>query len=224
MGYLPVFLELSGHYGLVVGDRGQAAARVRALVGAGARVRVVASEPSAGLVDLCRDSSTQASLFRRDYRGSDMVGVRVVFLCEPRAGLEVRLRTDAKAESAWLSVCDDAPASDFVNGAVLRRGCVTVAVASDGASPALSIRLRDELAGHVGEHHARAAGLLGRLRPLAAEHISESRERAELYRRILDNGLLRVLAEGSEEELVELLEESTWPGFEVSDLGLEKRR
>ncbi|MFN8560855.1 MAG: hypothetical protein U0703_04340 [Anaerolineae bacterium] len=81
--------------------------------------------------------------------------------------------------------------------AVVRRGAITLAVATDGASPALAAHLRAKLEAAVGEEYATVADWLGALRPqVRATGTPESRR--DLWRAILDSPVLDLLRAGDE--------------------------
>ena len=56
--------------------------------------------------------------------------------------------------------------------ATVRRGEITLAVATDGASPALAAHLREKLEAAIGEEYATLADWLGELRPLVRETVT----------------------------------------------------
>jgi uroporphyrin-III C-methyltransferase/precorrin-2 dehydrogenase/sirohydrochlorin ferrochelatase len=134
----PVFLRLEGRSVLLVGGGGVAAAKIPALIDAGARVTVVAP---AIRPELARPG---VDLRRRPFTPSDLAGISFVVAAatpevnravaaaaEPR-GLFVNAVDDVESASAWL-------------GGVVRRNGVTVAISTSGRSPALAGLLREAL-------------------------------------------------------------------------------
>jgi uroporphyrin-III C-methyltransferase/precorrin-2 dehydrogenase/sirohydrochlorin ferrochelatase len=134
----PVFLKLSGRLVLLVGGGNVAAAQLRSLLDAGARVVVVA--PS--VVD--EIAAAPVSIVRRPFAPADLDGVwfavaaapppvnRLVAACAEQRGIFVNAVDDVRNASAYL-------------GGVLRRDGVTVAISTDGAAPALAGLLREGL-------------------------------------------------------------------------------
>jgi len=82
-------------------------------------------------------------LERRPYRRGDLAGYRLVVSATGRAEVNDEIVEEAGAAGIWLNVVDDPARSDFYFMALHRRGPVTVAVTSGGASPALAQELRD---------------------------------------------------------------------------------
>ena len=127
----PAGLLLDGRRCAVVGPLASATPRLAALEAAGAVViHLGASAP-------------------------DVAALRGAFLCLVTEDVpeDVARATAAAARAAGALVwCGDRPGlSDLSLPAVLRRGRVLVTVSTGGASPALAVRLRDELATLLGE-------------------------------------------------------------------------
>jgi siroheme synthase (precorrin-2 oxidase/ferrochelatase) len=115
----PVSLDLHGVDVLVVGAGPVAARKVDGLAAAGARVHVVAPVVSA-----------------------DLEGRRLV-LTATDAETDATVAADATAAGLWVNAADRREHCSFILPAVARNGPLTVAVGTDGASPALAGALRD---------------------------------------------------------------------------------
>lgn len=139
-GY-PVVLDLRDVPVLVVGAGPVAARKAAGLAAAGARVRVVAREVSEAL-----DRQTVAELHPRAYRPEDLDGVRLVITATGDAATDAMVAADAAARGLWVNAADQPADCSFILPAIARRGRLSIAVSSDGASPALARRLRDRAA------------------------------------------------------------------------------
>jgi siroheme synthase-like protein len=136
-GY-PVVLDLDGVPALVVGAGPIAARKVAGLVAAGARVRVVAPAVTPEL-----DVAGVAELHRRPYERDDLDGVQLVITATGRADVDARVAADARAAGVWVNAADQPADCSFILPAIARRGPLSIAVSTGGASPALARRLRD---------------------------------------------------------------------------------
>ena len=134
-GY-PVTLDLTGVAVLVVGAGPIAARKVAGLVAAGAVVRVVAPDVADEL-----DRATVAELRRRPYEPADLDGVRLVVTATGDAAVDARVAADATAAGIWVNAADQPADCTFILPAIARHGPVSIAVSTDGASPALARRL-----------------------------------------------------------------------------------
>ncbi len=135
---LPLFLKLEGRDVLVVGGGKVAAAKVAALAGAGARVRVVAPEI------LPESERHAAEILRRPFEPRDLDGAwLVVAAAIPPVNREVA--RCAEARRIFVNAVDDPANATAYLGGVVRRDGVTVAVSTAGRSPALAGLLREAL-------------------------------------------------------------------------------
>jgi siroheme synthase-like protein len=107
---------------MVIGEGPMAAERASRLSAAGAEV---------------------VSVSRSEYRADLLAGVFMVFCCDAALGPSVS--RDARLRGALVYVLDQPDISDCAMPALVRRGPVQIAVSTDGVSPTLSRRLREEL-------------------------------------------------------------------------------
>jgi precorrin-2 dehydrogenase len=143
MAYYPVCLEMAGRRCLVVGGGPVAERKVAGLLETGARLTVVSPSATARLHDWAR--ADRIRLIRREYEASDLAGHSVVFVATDDGLVNAEVARDARAAGTLINAADDPAHCDFILPAVLRRGALTVAVSTGGASPALARTVRDEL-------------------------------------------------------------------------------
>jgi uroporphyrin-III C-methyltransferase / precorrin-2 dehydrogenase / sirohydrochlorin ferrochelatase len=135
---LPLFVKLSGRAVVVVGGGAMAAVRVRQLVEAGARVKVVAPEVG-------EDAAAGAAVVhRRPFRESDLDGA---WFAVAAATPEVNRAVAAAAEvrRVLVNAFDDPETATAYTGGVVRRGDATVAISTGGRAPALAGLLREAI-------------------------------------------------------------------------------
>jgi precorrin-2 dehydrogenase / sirohydrochlorin ferrochelatase len=157
-GY-PVFLALDGVPVLVVGAGAVAARKAAGLAAAGASVRVVAPEVGSDL-----DRDLVAEVHQRPYEPGDLDGVRLVMTATGRADVDAAVAADATAAGIWVNAADQPAACTFILPAVARNGPLTIAVSTDGSSPALARRLRDRAAALLTDAAVALAGELAERR------------------------------------------------------------
>ena len=134
----PVFLKLTGRTVVVVGAGSVAAAKLSALVEAGAKVRVVAPEIGSNIERL------SVSIVRRAFQPDDLDGAwLVVAAATPDVNRQVA--DAANARRVFVNAVDDPANASAYLGGVVRRGGVTFAISTDGRAPALAGLLREGL-------------------------------------------------------------------------------
>jgi precorrin-2 dehydrogenase/sirohydrochlorin ferrochelatase len=162
MGYYPVLVELAGRTCVVIGGGTVGERKVDGLVAAGAEVLVVSPDLTPTLRVL-RDGGLIRHVARA-YQPGDLAGAALAFTALDDRAVTAAVAEEARARGVWLNAADDPASCSFILPAVLRRGVLTVAVASGGASPALTRALRDHLETALGPEWATLAELAAEAR------------------------------------------------------------
>ncbi len=134
----PVFLDLHDVPVLVVGGGPIGARKAEGLSAAGARVRLVATDVSEHV-----DISNIDDLRARPFEPADLDGVRLVVAATGVEDVDAAVSAQARSMGIWTNAADQPVDCEFILPAIARRGRVTVAVSTDGASPALARELRN---------------------------------------------------------------------------------
>ena len=138
MTLFPAFLKLDGRRVVVVGGGRVAAAKIRALLDAGADVTVVAPEVSDQIANAGVD------YVRRPFEAGDLDGAWLVVAAAPPA-VNRRVAEAAEERRLFVNAVDDPPNASLYLGGVVRRSGLTVAISTDGRAPALAGLLRQAL-------------------------------------------------------------------------------
>jgi len=177
---IPVFLKLGGRPVVLVGGGAVATAKLAGLIEAGALVTVVAPEVAEEI------ARARATVVRREFRPGDLDGAWLVVAAAPRA-VNRRVAEAAETRRVFLVAVDDPDSGSAYTGGVLRRGGLTIAIATGGRAPALAGLLREGLgallpedverwvtAAHDLSQRQRAAGVpMGARRPLLLRALNE---------------------------------------------------
>ncbi len=198
MGYL-VNLVLDRKPTVVVGAGSVALRKVTGLLAAGARVTVIAPRS-------CEDIRTLASngriaLVEREYARGDLAGAFLVIAATADESLNVSISDEARSLNILVNVVDRPAVCTFTLPAVVRRGNLSLAVATEGRCPALARALREDLESRYGQEYAELLDIMGRLRDQMLERGWESPRIQEALSRIYREGLLGRLAPSSAKEL-----------------------
>jgi precorrin-2 dehydrogenase / sirohydrochlorin ferrochelatase len=135
----PVILDLHDVAVLVVGGGRIGARKAEGLAAAGAVVRLVATAVSEHV-------TAAAEIRERPFHPDDLDGIRLVVTATGDAQVDAAISAEARSRGIWTNAADQPVDCEFILPAIARTGRVTVAVSTDGASPALARELRNVLA------------------------------------------------------------------------------
>lgn len=202
-GY-PVVLCLAGRPCVVVGGGQVAARKVEGLLAARARVTVISPTLVPPLA--ARARAGRIRWRPRGYTPADLRGAFLALICTGHPALDARVAAEGRAARVWVNVADDPARCDFFLPAVVRRGPLTVAVGTGGASPALARRLREELEGWLDPSWGDLAELAAEVR--ARLRAEGRRVTPEAWQHALGGDTRALLAAGRRAEAREALQAS----------------
>jgi len=143
MKYYPVNLNIKDKLCVVIGGGRVAERKVKNLLRHGGRVRVV----SADLTDRLSKWASQGKMdyTRSEYRASHLKGAFLVYAATSDRKVNAEIARDAAKRRLLVNVVDSATESTFILPAVLRNREISIAVSTNGLSPAKSVRIRDRI-------------------------------------------------------------------------------
>jgi uroporphyrin-III C-methyltransferase / precorrin-2 dehydrogenase / sirohydrochlorin ferrochelatase len=142
--YFGAFFDLLHRKVVVVGGGRVASSKVRALLPCRPEPLVVVAPRASRLI---QDEAFAGHLtwHARAYDSADLDGASLAFGASDDQALNARVATDARQRNIPVLAVDDVPNCDFIAPALVRRGDVTVAISTNGRSPALARRTREVL-------------------------------------------------------------------------------
>ncbi len=156
--FYPVFLDLSVRDVLVVGGGTIASRKAQTLLRYGTRVTVVAPRSKPGIRKLA--ARKKISLLRRAYGSGDLKDRDLVYCSTDDEALNASVGLECAARKILVNVVDRPKFCSFIVPAIVRRGPVTFAISTGGASPALAKFLMGEVKKKFGPRVGKVAALL----------------------------------------------------------------
>lgn len=145
----PISLNLRDERCLVIGGGEVASRKAAELTQCGGLVTVVSPRCCPQMERL--GEGDEVRIVRREFRDEDVHDAFLVVVATNDDAVNRRAADLARKEKALVNVVDQPELCGFIAPAVLRRGPLTVAISTGGASPALAGRLKRELAEELGE-------------------------------------------------------------------------
>jgi uroporphyrin-III C-methyltransferase/precorrin-2 dehydrogenase/sirohydrochlorin ferrochelatase len=161
MSLFPVFVKLEGRQVLLVGAGPVGESKVAGLLASGAAVTVVAPRATASITKWAAEGKLQ--WLAREFQADDLDGMALVIAAVP-AEVAGKIYDAARARGILCNSVDDPEHCDFYYGAIVNRGDLQIAISTNGQSPALAQRLRQELEHQFGHEYAEWIAHLGDVR------------------------------------------------------------
>jgi precorrin-2 dehydrogenase/sirohydrochlorin ferrochelatase len=211
-GY-PVFLEIEGRRAVVIGETAVREGKVQGLLAGGATdVLVVATGPVEILNELSRVEGVHVE--RRSWRAHDLEGAFRWVASDDDPATRDAIAREARSRSVLVNVMDDVANCDWSAPAVVRRGELVFAVATGGASPALTRRLRERLETEFGDEWAEVVRIVREVREETTPRLPDLGDRARRWGAALDTAEAAALVRAERgEKLREVLRERLLQGL-----------
>lgn len=151
MSLFPIFVKLEGRWVIVVGGGNVAETKLAGLLKSGARIRLVAPAVTPHIAELVRQR--KIDWLPKEFESADMEGAFLVIAATSAAGVNEAVFHEADARGLLCNAVDDITHCHFYYGSVVQRGDLQVAISTNGKSPALAQRLRQELESQFGPEY-----------------------------------------------------------------------
>ena len=184
MDYLPIFLDVRGRKGLVVGGNEVAARKAYLLLNSGAQVTVVCPRPLAAAfaqlegaerIQHRQEAFTEAVLDE---------GFDAIYAATEDDALNRQVSEAARARHIPVNVVDTPELCSFIMPSIMDRSPILVAIASGGEAPVLSRMLRARLETLIPSSYGRLAQLAGSFRDKVRARFPSSIERRKFWEKV----------------------------------------
>jgi len=185
----PVCLNISGKLCVVIGGGRVAERKIQGILAGSGSVRVV----SPALTTTLHDLASQAVIEWREkpYSGTDLEDAFLVFAATNTPKVQGAVLRDARAAGLLVNIADNSAACDFQVPASIRRGDLTLSVATKGKSPAVAAMVKRRLEHDFGEEYAQLTAFTSLLRDrILAEDALSHEEKRLLFQKILHDDIV----------------------------------
>ena len=201
--YYPAFIDVRERNCVVIGGGALGEEKVVKLLECDARVIVISSEVTRVVEELA--SQGEIEWLRREYQPGDLAQAFIAIASTDDDDMNRQIYTEAEERNVLLNVVDVTHLCTFIAPSVARRGEVTVATSTGGASPALARTFREKLESSRILEYADLAPILARGR-------AELRQRGlrvapDHWQSCITEELLDTVQSGDEATAYQMLEE-----------------
>jgi precorrin-2 dehydrogenase/sirohydrochlorin ferrochelatase len=201
----PIFAIIENKPCLVVGGGGVGERKVADLMAAGALVTVVSRTLTPELAALAERGEIR---YLPEAFTEDMVeGMALVMAATDNPEVNAAVSAAAQARAIWVNVADEPQHCTFIVPAQVRRGELTLAISTGGASPALARQLREEFQQHLGPEYGPYLDLLQRVRTRLLTERRAHPDNGPLFYRLVRSPLKEAVAQGDRARVLKVLHE-----------------
>ncbi|SET24411.1 precorrin-2 dehydrogenase / sirohydrochlorin ferrochelatase [Natronincola peptidivorans] len=202
--YYPIMLNIKGKSCTVVGGGLVAERKVKALLEHGAIVKVISPQLTEGLKSLVKKGKLQYE--KKPYETGDLTGSCLVYAVTDDKSINKKCKEEAEAKQILINIGDAPDSSDFILPAAVKRGSLTIAISTEGKSPALSRRIKEQIEDTYTEDYGEILDTLGEIREKALEEIASIEDRKKLFHQLVQEFFYKAPIEIE----TKLLKEAMW--------------
>jgi precorrin-2 dehydrogenase/sirohydrochlorin ferrochelatase len=192
----PMMIDLTGRRCLVVGGGTVAERKVVSLLAGGGDVVVVSPSFTPGLLERYRAGEIECRF--RPYRREDGEGCFLVIAATNNEAVNRQVYEDARAREQWVNVVDRPDLCNFIVPSAVRRGKLTIAVSTAGASPSLAKAIRQRLESEYGPEYEVFLDLLVEMRKRIQSEVDDTRLRYRLMAQLVQDHWIRLCKDDPE--------------------------
>lgn len=162
----------------------------------GLRCAVFGSGHEAALKSAALEQAGAIVVRSADYDPALIDGASLVIAAGPGREENPRIFADCTARGIFVNCLDDPPNCRFTFPSVHRQGDLTIAVSTNGACPALAVRIRETLGRAYGPEYSAFLEMCRALRDRLKRVAPEFERRKAFWYRLVDSPALGLLREG----------------------------
>lgn len=207
---------------MVVGGGSVASRKVHGLLADGGRVRVVSPKLSRELLRLSESGSIE--WLRKEYSQDVLQDAFLVFAATDKREVQEAVFQDAVREGRLVNVADSPESCTFHVPATVRHGSLTLAVSTNGRSPAVAAMIRERLEEEFGPEYEVLLDLMTAVRNQVLTLNSSQEERKILFKNLLKTDILVWIRTGQWEKVERCLRSVAGPDLEIDFIALGEKK
>ena len=205
--YYPIYLDIREKRCVVVGGGDVAERKILRLLECGAVVSVVSRKLTTTLVDMVE----HGKIIHVDdnYDQQYLAGAFLVIGATDQEEVNDRIARDCRARGVMVNIVDDPGRCDFILPSLVNRGSLSIAVSTDGKSPALARKLREDLSVQFGPEYEGYLDLLGWLREMIITVGRPADDNRDIFTALVNSSLHGHIRAGRWQEAQQIIHDLT---------------
>ncbi len=206
--YYPAMINIENKNCLVIGGGKVALRKIKSLLDYNVNITVISPKLCSELEDIL--SQNKINWLKKSYNTIDIKDSNFIFVATNDKSVNKMVYKDAKKKNILVNVVDNSDLCDFIIPSKVKRGDLTISISTNGKSPALAKKIREELEERFGDSYKTFVNLLGEVRELASERIKDIKTREALYKNLVYSDYIEQLNNDDKNQvkkrMIELLE------------------
>lgn len=193
----PVTLKLTGKFCTVVGGGSVAVRKVKSLIEQGAEVTVISPVLDEELLAIQDQFVWRNSI----YKDGMLKGSFLVIAATDSRDVNHAVYEWCEEHQVLVNVVDSLEESSFTVNAMVQRGDLMLAVSTNGISPAVSKKIREDLETQYGPEYGTMLEILQQAREEALRTVQDASKRRRFLQSVADMELPELLKRETKEEV-----------------------
>ena len=178
--FVPLNVNLENKKILIIGGGKVALRKMNFFLQYCCDVEVVGKEIAQEIFQVTENSNSRVNLLQREFKSTDLCGKYIVIISTDNFKLNEEIANKCEERGILYTNCSNGELSSFSLPSVVKRGDLSIAISTNGKSPALSKNIKKEISDIYNNEYKEFLELLGELRSVVLECESDDRVKRKL--------------------------------------------
>ncbi|MFZ5943489.1 MAG: precorrin-2 dehydrogenase/sirohydrochlorin ferrochelatase family protein [Bacillota bacterium] len=199
--YYPVSLNLSSKKCTVIGGGPVALRKIKTLIKTNACINVITPQAETEIIELANQGLI--NLIHEEYQPGLIENSFLVIAATDNRQVNNTISRHCHSLNILVNVVDNLAESSFIVNSAVSQGDLTITISTNGKSPALAAKIREDLEMQYGPEYAQLLQLLAEIRETAKLEIENEERRNNFLRKIVRSDILDLIKNVGIEEAKE---------------------
>ncbi|WP_053956643.1 precorrin-2 dehydrogenase/sirohydrochlorin ferrochelatase family protein [Inediibacterium massiliense] len=186
--YYPMMLNIYNQPCLVIGGGEVAQRKISSLLSYGANITLISPHITEKLNSLVEEGKIK--YIKREYKEGDLKGYFLAYITTNYKKVNELCIKEARKEGVLVNIADHPKECDFFIPAVFHRGDLQVCISTNGKSPMLTKKIKEELKELFPKEYEEFIYVLGEIRKMMIKEVKDIHLRKEIFEKLVYNDVL----------------------------------
>jgi len=195
--FYPIMIDIENKPCVVIGGGYTSYKKVSSLLLYRGKVTVISPKLCVELYELHENGVVK--WVPREYKLGDLEDTYLVYGATNNREVNKEIFIEAKTKAVLVNIVDEIDNCEFIVPAVVKQGDLTIAISTNGKSPMLARKIKEDLKKVYGTKYEKVLEILGNLRQEIINEFPESSTRYSIFKELVYSNLLYDIIEEREE-------------------------